>query len=96
MCSKIESGKSKSISIDKFELICAALGINTSTVIDLAKQPVFKQKINSFEELFLSLEASSYEQIFKISELTKDALPQKYAEFKSRFDKLLGEKRAAV
>ncbi len=93
MYSKIESGQFKSVSIDKFDLICTALGIKTSTAIDLVSQPVFKYKINSFEELFNSLEKSSYDQVFKINELTKDALPTKHKEYKHLFEVLLDEKK---
>lgn len=89
MYSKIESGQFTSISINKFAQICAALGVKTSIALDLAKQPVFTNKITTFEEYMSSLANKDHEDITTMAELTEQALPEKYLEFKTVFEDLL-------
>jgi transcriptional regulator with XRE-family HTH domain len=89
MYSKIESGQFNSISIDKFDLICFALGVKTSIALDLAKQPVFSNKIITFDDFMSSLAHNDYDELLRMAKLTEQALPDKYKEFKTVFENLL-------
>lgn len=91
MYSKIESGQFNSISIDKFDLICFALGVKTSIALDLAKQPVFSNKIITFDDFMSSLAHNDYDELLSMAKLTEQALPDKYKEFKTVFEYLLDQ-----
>ena len=91
MYSKIESGQFNSISIDKFDLICFALGVKTSIALDLAKQPVFSNKIITFDDFMSSLAHNDYDELLSMDKLTEQALQDKYKEFKTVFEKLLDQ-----
>lgn len=93
MYSKIESGQFNTISIDKFDLICFTLGVKTSTALDLAKQTVFNNKITTFDEFVNSLSNNDYDEMSRMIQLTEQALPEKYLEFKEVFENLLEQAR---
>ncbi len=88
---KIESGQVRVLSIDKFEQIGYALDVKSSILIDLVKQPLFHSKISTFDEFFRSLQNSSREEVKRMALLTQEALPKKYLQYKSEFDKLLNK-----